>query len=239
MPELENQDTMETDMEQKIEIQILETLEQKRETIPLYQQAFQDPQLFVDYYYKEKCKDNWIFVKKKDNQVIAMLHLNPYTIVVNGKEFPTFYIVAVATQKQYRHQGHMRDLLCEAFEWMRQREIPFCFLMPVNPSIYEPFGFEKICEFDRNPNRTPEEISEQFNIYCKRDKKYQSRLQQERELAAKLGAEEDGLPENPIIMARIINRSVFARLSNLKETEDESDQLKWLRKQRIYICEEV
>ena len=60
---------MEVDMEQKTEIQILETLEQKRETIPLYQQAFADPELFVSYYYKEKCKDNWIFVKKKANKI--------------------------------------------------------------------------------------------------------------------------------------------------------------------------
>ena len=155
---------MEVDMEQKTEIQILETLEQKRETIPLYQQAFADPELFVSYYYKEKCKDNWIFVKKKANKIIAMLHLNPYTIFVNGNEYPSFYIVAVATEKQHRHQGHMKDLLYKAFAWMKERKVPFCFLMPVDPKIYEPFGFEKICDFDHNAQRSMEEIQKNFNI---------------------------------------------------------------------------
>ena len=230
---------MEVDMEQKTEIQILETLEQKRETIPLYQQAFADPELFVSYYYKEKCKDNWIFVKKKANKIIAMLHLNPYTIFVNGNEYPSFYIVAVATEKQHRHQGHMKDLLYKAFAWMKERKVPFCFLMPVDPKIYEPFGFEKICDFDRNAQRSMEEIQKNFNIYCKRDETYQNRFKKEKELAAILGGEEDGLPDQPIIMGKIINRDIFAGLSGLEQTERETVLLEWLRNQRIYICEEV
>ena len=40
-----------------------------------------------------------------------MLHLNPYTMIVNGYEFPCNYIVAVATDPDYRHQGCMRALL--------------------------------------------------------------------------------------------------------------------------------
>ena len=54
-----------------------------------------------------------------------------------------------------------------------------------------------------------------------------------------LGGEEDGLPEQPIIMGKIINRDIFAGLSGLEQTERETVLLEWLRNQRIYICEEV
>lgn len=231
----------------KEEIQILETVKQKRQTIPLYQEAFSDPELFVNYYYTEKCKDNFVFVKKKQETVIAMLHLNPYTMIVKGKEYSVFYIVAVATKKEYRHQGHMRDLLSAAFDWMEKRAIPFCFLMPANPAIYEPFGFEKICDFDTNPNRSEREIKQNFTIYCKRDAVYQQRFEQERQLAAMLG--EDNSLDRQIIMAAVVNLQEFLKMSgssisdipNNKNRIDEEKikALGWLKKQNIYICEEV
>ncbi len=220
----------------KEQIQVLETIEQKKQTIPLYQEAFHDSESFLAYYYQEKCKDNWIIVKRKDRQIVAMLHLNPYTIVVDGKEYPTFYIVAVATKQEYRHQGHMRDLLSAASHWMEKREVPFCFLMPADRKIYEPFGFEEICKFDPNPNREEEEIKELFDIYCKRDEVYQYRFNLERKLAAVGG--ESGLPDHPIIMAAVVNKTVFRQMSG-QNTKDESKMLDWLRKHRIYISEEV
>ncbi|MCI6676780.1 MAG: GNAT family N-acetyltransferase [Clostridiales bacterium] len=220
-------------------IEILETIEEKQKTISLYQEVFHDPDQFISYYYREKCKDNRIIVKKNNSDIIAMIHLNPYTIIVDGNEYPTFYIVAVATKKQYRHQGHMRDLLSAAFEWMRERDIPFCFLMPVDPKIYEPFGFEKICEFDRNAERSEEEIRQNFDVYCKRDIVYQEHFRQEKQLAELLKGEGDGLPDHPIIMAADVNHEQFAKMAGFCEKASSSDLLQWLKEKKIYICEEV
>ena len=58
-----------------------------------------------------KIRDNAILVLEEEEKIISMLHLNPYTMIVNGYEFPCNYIVAVATDPDYRHQGCMRALL--------------------------------------------------------------------------------------------------------------------------------
>ena len=59
-------------------------------TRPLYEEVFsEDSSSFVDYYYSIKTKDNTIFVVEEDEAVQAMIHLNPYTLMVNGKATPS------------------------------------------------------------------------------------------------------------------------------------------------------
>ena len=62
---------------------------EKKETRRLYEEVFpEDSASFVDYYYTEKTKDNTIYAAEEDGAIQAMLHLNPYTLLVNGKEEP-------------------------------------------------------------------------------------------------------------------------------------------------------
>ena len=37
-------------------IRILKDLQEKEQTRALYEQNFEDPKIFIDYYYHEKCK---------------------------------------------------------------------------------------------------------------------------------------------------------------------------------------
>lgn len=116
-------------------------------TRPLYEEVFSEDSLsFVDYYYSIKTKDNTIFVVEEDEAVQAMIHLNPYTLMVNGKEEPAHYIVAVATRKKYRKRGYMAALLKEALHDMYKDGEPFTFLMPASESIYQPHGFRTVYE---------------------------------------------------------------------------------------------
>ena len=75
-------------------------------TKSLYKEVFStDSEGFVDYYYTEKVKDNQIYVAEEDSNIVGMLHLNPYTLMVNGREKETNYIVAVSTKEEYRRRG--------------------------------------------------------------------------------------------------------------------------------------
>lgn len=113
--------------------------EQTRE---LYEQVFaEDSKEFVDYYYTWKTKDNIIYAAEDEDGIHAMVHLNPFLLSVNGKIQSVHYIVAVATQKEYRHQGLMRRLLCLAEQEMAQCGEEFTFLMPASEKIYRPFGY--------------------------------------------------------------------------------------------------
>ena len=86
--------------------------EERELTRELYHAVFaEDTERFVDYYYQYKIRDNAILVLEEKEKLISMLHLNPYTMIVNGYEFPCNYIVAVATDPDYRHQGCMTWLI--------------------------------------------------------------------------------------------------------------------------------
>lgn len=108
----------------------------------LYEAVFpEDDQKFVDYYYKWKTKDNIIYVAEDGTGIHAMVHLNPFRVSVKGKICTLHYIVAVATEKEYRHQGLMRKLLAEAEQEMQEAGERLTFLMPASEKIYEPFGY--------------------------------------------------------------------------------------------------
>lgn len=109
----------------------------------------EDTPEFLDYYYSVKSNDNEIYVIEDNGEIVSMLHLNPYQMRVEDKIFKTHYIVAVATDERYRHQGLMRQLLNHAMQVMVDRGEPFTFLMPADEAIYKPFGFEFVYEQKR------------------------------------------------------------------------------------------
>lgn len=116
--------------------------EEKQRSRELWEEAFpEDTQSFCDYYYEEKTKDNRILAHEEDGRIVSMLHLNPYRMMVKKQIWRCDYIVGVATAKDKRHQGHMRELLAEMMADMYQEGRQFCFLMPADEAIYRPFDF--------------------------------------------------------------------------------------------------
>lgn len=171
-------------------------------TRPLYQEVFsEDSDSFVDYYYTEKTKDNEIYVLEEDAGIRAMLHLNPYRLMVNGTEKQAYYIVAVATQECYRKRGYMRELLKRALTDMRRSGESFTFLMPAAEAIYLPHDFRTVYEQKRSfydPKRDSGKmqkavkedcaglaalanvyLKERYQVYALRDEAYYVRLLKE------------------------------------------------------------
>lgn len=115
---------------------------QKQETRELWEGIFsEDSRSFVDYYYREKMKDNRVLAIREDGVLQAMLHQNPYLLAVGKWRWRVDYLVGVATRPEKRHQGYMRRLLTVMMAEMRTEKMPFCFLMPASEAIYLPFGF--------------------------------------------------------------------------------------------------
>lgn len=131
------------DMKQNdnLKIRKLERAEHEK-TRHLYETVFaEDEKAFVDYYYTWKICDNVIYVAEDEKGIHAMLHLNPFQVSVHGEIRTLHYIVAVATEEDYRHQGLMRELLELAMHEMAEAGEVFTFLMPAAKEIYLPFGF--------------------------------------------------------------------------------------------------
>lgn len=110
----------------------------------LWQKCFLDTEEYTDYYFQEKTKDNIILRMFRENELVSMVHLNPYTICWQGREQTLYYIVGVCTEENHRKKGYMRKLLKEAFLYMKKKGCPFTYLMPAKKEIYEPFDFHFI-----------------------------------------------------------------------------------------------
>lgn len=170
-------------------------------TRPLYEEAFsEDSQSFTDYYYTEKTADNQIYVLEEEGRICSMVHLNPYTVSVNGSRKETNYIVAVATREECRRRGYMALVLRKALRDMYEAGELFTFLMPASEKIYEPFDFRTVYEQNRPYVRKLdgwEQVSEKdcgeiadwaenclgkkYQVYAVRDEKYYHRMLREYE----------------------------------------------------------
>lgn len=118
---------------------------EKQKTRQLWEEIFsEDSSKFLDYYYEEKTRENEIFAIVEEKQTCAMLHLNPYRLMLGDRCVSADYIVAVATKKELRHKGYMSAMLREAFECMYEEQKPLTFLMPAKEEIYLPFGFRVV-----------------------------------------------------------------------------------------------
>ena len=172
------------------------------DTRRLYEEVFaEDAKSFVDYYYQEKTKDNIIYIVREDDDIQAMLHLNPYTLKVNGNEKKSYYIVAVATRKEYRGRKYMAKLIERSLQDMYQKGVTFTYLMPAAEAIYLPHDFRTVYEQNisyYDPKEKPEEdvqvqeavnekcteiaawaeahLAKQYQVYARRDRAYYERL---------------------------------------------------------------
>ena len=179
-------------------------LQEHQASQSLYEEVFnEDSARFVEYYYTEKTKDNQIYVIEEDGKIRSMLHLNPYSLWVNGSRKDANYIVAVATQKEYRKRGYMASLLKKSLEDMYQAGEAFTFLMPASESIYLPFDFRTVYEQKKRYYRQEEPseeicikeatdadckelaefankyLAEHFQVFAIRDEAYYQRLLKE------------------------------------------------------------
>lgn len=194
--------------------------EDKDETKHLWHMCFpEDSESFIEYYYKEKTKDNEILVKKDSGLLISMVQYNPYAVKLRGRLWKLDYLVGVATEESRRREGHFRDAFVKMLHDEEAAGKPITYLVPVNPAVYAPMGFtfignvasyELTEEAKQTLTRTvcqdtPEDcgraavymeqwLGARYEMYTRRDAAYVSRLI--KELASENGTleflEQDG-----------------------------------------------
>ena len=194
--------------------------EDKDETKHLWHMCFpEDSESFIEYYYKEKTKDNEILVKKDNGLLISMVQYNPYAVKLRGRLWKLDYLVGVATEESRRREGHFRDVFVKMLHDEEAAGKPITYLVPVDPAVYAPMGFtfignvasyELTEEAKKTLTRTvcqdtPEDcgraavymeqwLGARYEMYTRRDAAYVSRLI--KELASENGTleflEQDG-----------------------------------------------
>ncbi len=211
-------------------ILLLKTPEEQERTKALYREIFpEDTEAFLDFYYKERPKR--ILAMEEDGQIIAMLHLNPFLLSFFGKEITASYIYAVATKKEKRRQGIMGELLRYAFQLLKKEGEVFCILIPVAESIYSPYGFRTVTKLALEESEPEEGINVLYAVPTKA-------LLERRKKEALLDSEEDALPENPVLMMKILNKPLFLSYTGYPD-ESEEELLRRLSGERIHFSDDI
>ena len=211
-------------------ILLLKTPEEQERTKALYREIFpEDTEVFLDFYYKERPKR--ILAMEEDGQIIAMLHLNPFLLSFFGKEITASYIYAVATKKEKRRQGIMGELLRYAFQLLKEEGEVFCILIPVAESIYSPYGFRTVAKLSKEESEAEEGINVLYAVPTKA-------LLERRKKEALLDSEEDALPENPVLMMKILNKPLFLSYTGYPD-ESEEELLRRLSDERIHFSDDI
>ena len=211
-------------------ILLLKTPEEQERTKALYREIFpEDTEAFLDFYYKERPKR--ILAMEEDGQIIAMLHLNPFLLSFFGKEITASYIYAVATKKEKRRQGIMGELLRYAFQLLKEEGEVFCILIPVAESIYSPYGFRPVAKLALEESEPEEGKNVLYAVPTKA-------LLERRKKEALLDSEEDALPENPVLMMKILNKPRFLSYTGYPD-ESEEELLRRLSGERIHFSDDI
>lgn len=184
-------------------MEIVYQKEKKPEKIyKMYQEIFQDPEPFAEYYFQDVYPENQVLLACEGEDILGMIHLNPYKVKVGTGTYDLNYIVAVAVQKEYRRKGIMAQMLVKSLCDMQKQHQPFTYLMPADRAYYEPFQFafvmdwkECVTQGERHqvlgeifPVKQEEyseisaflaEVLMQYGVYTIPDERYLGRLERE------------------------------------------------------------
>lgn len=145
------------------------TIDEVNELKTLYQEAFDDSEGYLNYFFGQKYRaENVIFVKK-DQKIISALHLVRKNLSMMDTIYPLPFVVAAATLKKYRNQGYMKQVLKQTFSELYNRKYPLCALSPFEESFYKPYGFETIIRTDSQKILISDDSLYQKHIATKED----------------------------------------------------------------------
>ena len=120
---------------------------EKKNCRTLYETVFtEDSKSFIDYYFQEQIQNNQVLTFFENGEIVSMLHLSPHFLQVKKEVCVIPYIYAVSTLADHRKKGYMGRLMERALQDLYEKKVPFTYLIPVSPRVYEPYGFSFVSD---------------------------------------------------------------------------------------------
>ncbi len=95
----------------------------------------------LEEYYSKDVFDNRIAVIEENGKIISMVHLKRMIADFKDVSVSLWYILYVATKKQYQKKGYMKKTLGFVLDTLKKEGESFTFLVPVNEDVYKNSGF--------------------------------------------------------------------------------------------------
>lgn len=209
----------------QVELLLKDDIESKKKTRSLYESCFDEGKdSFVDYYYETIIKRNEVVVVKDGDEIVSMIHLNPYKYNICGEIKDVHYLVAIATKDSYRKRGLMKLCFAKAIEHLNDLKEPFCYLVPDSDrleSIYKRCGFEVVTKFtlDKFSDKT-------YDIYPDENEEYIELMKNEDYFLGMESKEYIEELRNKNVMFKVLDNS-------------HNYNIDFYKSKKIYVCQEV
>ena len=115
--------------------------------ITLWSEAFGDSENEIRFFIDNKFEPENTLIYEYCGEAASMLFLLEGNMIIDGDEFPSYYLYAACTAKKCRGRGIMSELLNAAKTIAAERNKYFICLMPGNKSLfdfYERFGYKTV-----------------------------------------------------------------------------------------------
>lgn len=115
--------------------------------IALWNEAFGDSENEIRFFLNRKYIAENTLVVEENGEIASMLFLLEGNMCIKGVDYPSYYLYAACTLREYRGRGFMAMLLDEAKRIADSRNIDFICLMPGEKSLYgfyEKFGYKTV-----------------------------------------------------------------------------------------------
>ncbi len=117
------------------------TLRDEADLREIWRVCFGDPPTYIDYFFENRFDPQNTVCLEEHGRIPAAMHIVPYEVDVRGGEFPTAYLVGVATMPEDRMRGLSKELIREGLRLCRQRGYRFSHLYPFLHSFYARLGY--------------------------------------------------------------------------------------------------
>lgn len=140
-----------------------EEISQVRE---LYENTFNDTKEYIKFLFDSIVPDSntEIIAGFIDNKLISMMFLRKKKLLSIGQRVKSCLIYGVATAEEYRNRGYMKRLMECALSYCGSIDIPFLYLIPIDPGIYESMGFVLAREEKKIPLQDIECQKEEYTV---------------------------------------------------------------------------
>lgn len=144
----------------KINVKFYET-----ELKKLFCEVFSESNFFAELIFSEKLCNSYCFAKKEDNQIVSFLYGIEKIVRINDSFEKCIYIYGVGTKQEYRGKGLMRELMNETYDYFKDKNIKFLYLVPASKELfkmYEKLGYKT--EFYLGRKTVKLENAENINV---------------------------------------------------------------------------
>ncbi len=110
----------------------------------LFKTIFKVTDKFCDMIFEKKLSKSDIFAQICDNELVAASYAIGFSVKIKKEIKKCIYIYGVGVMEEYRGRGLSKKLLLEIYEYYKDKNISFLYLVPENEGLfkmYEKLGY--------------------------------------------------------------------------------------------------